>query len=113
MWLSENFDYCANFLKLLNRKILEFTKDVHPTLRLPMGPKKVVEGKSCDSCEKYNTLFDIWRKRWDKSSGTPKVGNMHDGILDRGDHGEEFKRDFVIYVVSTFIKGNQNGDAFF
>ncbi|KAJ8424986.1 hypothetical protein Cgig2_027995 [Carnegiea gigantea] len=94
MWLLENYDRCGSFLNLLNRRILEFTKkDVHSTLRLPRGPKK--------------------RRRWGISSGAPKIGKMHGGILDRGDHGDEFKRDFVVYVVSTCIKGNQNGDAYF
>ncbi|KAJ8429940.1 LOW QUALITY PROTEIN: hypothetical protein Cgig2_017990 [Carnegiea gigantea] len=79
MWLLENYDYCGSFLNLSNHRILEFTKeDVHATLGLPMGPKK--------------------RRRWGISSGAPKIGKMRDGILDRGDHGNEFKRDFVIYV---------------
>ena len=55
IWLLENYDYCGSFLNLPNRKILEFTKeDVHAILALTMGPKKAVEGKSYDSCEKYN-----------------------------------------------------------
>ncbi|KAJ8420020.1 hypothetical protein Cgig2_033931 [Carnegiea gigantea] len=31
------------------------------------------------------------------SFGAPKIGKKHDGNLDRGDHGDEFKRDFIIY----------------
>ncbi|KAJ8438343.1 hypothetical protein Cgig2_013391 [Carnegiea gigantea] len=102
MWLLENYDYCGSFLNLSNHKILEFTKkDVHATLGLPMSPKKVVEGKTCDSCEKYNALLGSWRRRWDISSGAPKIGKMLDGILDRGDHDDEFKRDFehVTWVI--------------
>ena len=58
MWLLENYDYCGSFLNLSNRGILEFTKeDVHTTLGLSLGPKKVVERKTCDSCEKYNALL--------------------------------------------------------
>ncbi|KAJ8438204.1 hypothetical protein Cgig2_001922 [Carnegiea gigantea] len=108
MWLLENYDYYGSFLNLSNHRILEFTKeDVHATLRLPMGPKKVVEGKTCDSCEKYNALLGSWSLR-----GRDEIRKMHNGILDQGNHGDEFKRDFVIYVVSTCIKGNQNGDAY-
>ncbi|KAJ8437565.1 hypothetical protein Cgig2_017918 [Carnegiea gigantea] len=87
MWLLENYDYCGSFLNLSNHRILEFTKeDVHATLGLPMGPKKVMKGKTCDSCEKYNTLLGSWRRRWGISSGAPKIGKMRDGILDWGDH---------------------------
>ncbi|KAJ8436607.1 hypothetical protein Cgig2_029853 [Carnegiea gigantea] len=53
MWLLENYDYCGSFLNLSNYRILEITnEDVHASLGLPMGPKKVMEGKTCDSCEK-------------------------------------------------------------
>ncbi|KAJ8427703.1 hypothetical protein Cgig2_008293 [Carnegiea gigantea] len=89
MQLLENYDCCGSFLNLSNRRILEFTKeDVHAILWLPMGHKKIEEGKTCDSCEKYNALLD-------------------------SDHGDEVKRDFIVYVISTCIKGNQNGDAYF
>ncbi|KAJ8451000.1 hypothetical protein Cgig2_032625 [Carnegiea gigantea] len=60
MWLLENYDYCGSFLNLSNHKILEFTKeDVRATFGLPMAQKKVVEGKTCDSCEKYNALLYV------------------------------------------------------
>ncbi|KAJ8449512.1 hypothetical protein Cgig2_002309 [Carnegiea gigantea] len=89
----------ANVIAKSLGMILEFTKeDVHATLGLPMGPKKVVEGKTCDSCEKYNALLGSWRRRWGISSGAPKIRKMRDGMLDRGNHGDEFKRDFAIYV---------------
>ncbi|KAJ8434149.1 hypothetical protein Cgig2_000869 [Carnegiea gigantea] len=114
MWLLEKYDSCGSFRNLSNPRILEFTKeDVHATFGLSMGPKKVVEGKTCDSCEKYNAPLDSWRSRWGISPGGPKIGKMHDGILDRGDHGDEFKRDFVVHVISTCIEGNENGDAYF
>jgi len=29
-------------------------------------------------------------------TGTPKVGKMVEQILERGDHGEEFQRDFQL-----------------
>ncbi|KAJ8443038.1 LOW QUALITY PROTEIN: hypothetical protein Cgig2_030241 [Carnegiea gigantea] len=38
---------------------------------------------------------------------------MVDQILQRGDHGEECKRDFVLYIISTYIIGSMNGDCFF
>ena len=59
MWLLKNYDFCGIFLNLSNHGILEFTKeDVHATLGLPMGPRKVVEGKACDSVRKNNALLD-------------------------------------------------------
>jgi len=53
--------------------------------------------------------LDSWRKRWGISSGAPKIGKMHDGILDRGDHGDEFKSDFVVYVFLRISRGIKMG----
>ncbi|KAJ8437350.1 hypothetical protein Cgig2_009690 [Carnegiea gigantea] len=100
-----SYEQYLAFLDLSNHKILEFTKeDVHATLGLPMGPSKVVEGKTCDSCEKYNAVLGSWRRRWDISSGAPKIGKMLNGILDWGDHDDEFKRDFIIYIFKAINK---------
>ncbi|KAJ8432847.1 hypothetical protein Cgig2_024535 [Carnegiea gigantea] len=71
-------------------KIIE--EDVRATLALPMGPLEVPN------------LGRI---------GTPKVGKMVEQILHRGDYGEEFKRDYVLYIISTCIIRSVNGDCFF
>ena len=46
-------------------------------------------------------------------TGSPKVEKMVDQILQRGDHGDEFKRDFVLNIISICIVGRMNDDCFF
>lgn len=50
-------------------------------------------------------------KSW-KNRGT-KSWKMVEQILERGDHGEEFKRDFVLYIILICIIRSMNGDCFF
>ncbi|KAJ8438361.1 hypothetical protein Cgig2_015288 [Carnegiea gigantea] len=38
---------------------------------------------------------------------------MDEIILERGEHGADFKRDFVVYAISTCIMGNANGTCHF
>ncbi|KAJ8436057.1 hypothetical protein Cgig2_017525 [Carnegiea gigantea] len=45
-------------------------------------------------------------------TGTTKVGKMVEKILERGDHGEEIQRDFVLHIISTTIIRSMNGDCF-
>ncbi|KAJ8426863.1 hypothetical protein Cgig2_008658 [Carnegiea gigantea] len=96
-WLLQKFDPTSYTLKLSDNRVLEITEaDVHATLALPMGQ------------------LEVQRIRWNLGrTGSPKVGKMVDRILDRGDHGDEFKRDFVLYIISTCIIGSMNGDCFF
>jgi len=88
---------------------LECTKDdVHATLGLPIGPKKVVGRKSYD-CEKYNALLDSCNRRWDKSSGALKIGKMRERILI----GVIMMMNSIWILISTCIKGNYIGHFFF
>ncbi|KAJ8440091.1 hypothetical protein Cgig2_025290 [Carnegiea gigantea] len=109
------FDPASNTLKLSYHRVLEITKeDVHATLALPMGQLDVQVASTCEPKNEYTKLLEKWRIRWNLGrTGSPKVGKMVDRILQRGDHGDEFKRDFVLYIISTCIIGSKNGDCFF
>ncbi|KAJ8432427.1 hypothetical protein Cgig2_016057 [Carnegiea gigantea] len=114
-WLLQKFDPASNTLKLSDNRVLEITEeDVHATLALPMGQLEVQVASTCEPKNEYTKLLEQWRIRWNLGrTGSPKVGKMVDRILDRGDYGDEFKRDFVLYIISTCIIGSMNGDAFF
>ncbi|KAJ8426040.1 hypothetical protein Cgig2_021398 [Carnegiea gigantea] len=96
-WLLQKFDSASNTLKLSNNRVVKITEgDVHTTLALPIGQ------------------LEIQRIKWNLGRiGSLKVGKMVDQILQRGDRGDEFKRDFVLYIISTCIIGNMSGDCFF
>ncbi|KAJ8436044.1 hypothetical protein Cgig2_017512 [Carnegiea gigantea] len=42
---------------------------------------------------------------------TTKVGKMVEKTLERGDHGEEFQRDFMLHIISTCIIWGMNSDS--
>ncbi|KAJ8426892.1 hypothetical protein Cgig2_005271 [Carnegiea gigantea] len=107
-WLLQNFDLASNTLKLSDNRILEITEeDVHATLASPMA-------STCEPKNEYTKLLEQWRTRWNLGIiRTPKVGKMVEQILHRGDHGEEFKRDYRLHIISTCIIGSMNGNCFF
>ncbi|XP_019190269.1 PREDICTED: uncharacterized protein LOC109184697 [Ipomoea nil] len=43
---------------------------------------------------------------WNVKSGSPITTKMPDEIIRRGDHGDAFKRDFVVFAVSSLLRGN-------
>ncbi|KAJ8428359.1 hypothetical protein Cgig2_002772 [Carnegiea gigantea] len=68
-------------------------------LALPMGPLVVHLASAYELINKCTEVLKVWRRRWNLGRiGTEKVGMMVEQILQRGDYGEEFKRDFVLYV---------------
>ncbi|KAJ8427170.1 hypothetical protein Cgig2_024702 [Carnegiea gigantea] len=83
--------------------------DVHITLALPIGRRKVKEfyGKKPKDA-KYNKVLDAWRKDWNLQDGTPKLSLMPQYILSQTNAGESFKRNFVMYMVSCFFNGSKN-----
>jgi len=44
---------------------------------------------------------------------TTKVGKMAQKVLEKGHHGEEFQRDFVMRIILTCVIRCMNGDYFF
>jgi len=68
-------------------------------ISIAIGPLEAHIASAYDPKNKYTKLLEVWTRRWNPGTGeTPKVGMMHEQILQRGDYGEEFKRDFVLYV---------------
>ena len=73
--------------------------DVRATLALLMGLLEVHVASPHETKNKCTKLLEVWRRMWNlRRTGTPQVGMMIQRILHRGDYGEEFKRDFVLYV---------------
>ncbi|KAJ8435402.1 hypothetical protein Cgig2_009653 [Carnegiea gigantea] len=107
-WLLQKFDPSSNTLKLSNNRVLGITEeDFHATLALPMGQLEVQVASTYEPKNEYPKLLEQWRIRWNLGRlGSPKVGKMVDRILDRGDHGDKFKRDFSLVDVNQIVKYN-------
>ncbi|KAJ8423773.1 hypothetical protein Cgig2_034197 [Carnegiea gigantea] len=109
-WLVDRFDpYSVTLYISLNKMIEIAPMDVHITLVLPIGGRKVEEfyGKKPKDA-KYNKVLNAWRKDWNLQDGTPKLSQMPQYILSQTDAGESFKRNFVMYMVSYFFNGSKN-----
>ncbi|KAJ8431951.1 hypothetical protein Cgig2_000010 [Carnegiea gigantea] len=77
-WLVDRFDPYSITLYISPDKRIEITPmDVHLTLALPIGGRKVEEfyrKKPKDT--KYNKVLDAWGKNWNLQDGTPKLSQM-------------------------------------
>ncbi|KAJ8429061.1 hypothetical protein Cgig2_025050 [Carnegiea gigantea] len=96
--------YLVTLYMFADKKIEITPMDVHLTLALPIGGRKVEEfyGKKAKDT-KYNEVLLAWRKEWNLQDGTPKLSHMPQYILSQADVGESFKRNFVLYMVSCFF----------
>ena len=71
----------------------------------------VVEAKGDNSIPEYEQLLKSQREKWNLAVGSPVTQNMGEKIMKRGDHVDEFKRDFIVFVVSSMLKQHQNRKA--
>ncbi|KAJ8425006.1 hypothetical protein Cgig2_025385 [Carnegiea gigantea] len=77
-WLVDNFDLCSVTLYISADKKIEITlMNVHLTLALPIGGRKVEEfyGKKPKDA-KSNEVLSAWRKEWNLQDETPKLSQM-------------------------------------
>ncbi|XP_019190233.1 PREDICTED: uncharacterized protein LOC109184663 [Ipomoea nil] len=107
-YLLERFDVGRCSIHLEEEELLLGDDDVQKTLGIPRGQQTVVEAEITSKDPQFTGLVALWRQRWGVKTGTPTTSQMLNGIIERRDHGDMFKRDFIIYVVSTLIRGFKN-----
>ncbi|XP_019184037.1 PREDICTED: uncharacterized protein LOC109178942 [Ipomoea nil] len=107
-YLLDNFNVCRCDFVLEDDSLHIEEEDVEYTLGIPRGPLKVNEGTKMEdtSTREYKLLLTSWRRRWGITAGSPITTQMPDEIVRRADHGDEFKRDFVVFAVSSMLRGN-------
>lgn len=110
-YLLEQFDPYKCSLDLQDDQMRISADDVYSTLELPNGQYPVIEGTSETEPPEYVTLLTDWRHRWQVAKGSPLTRCMPAKMIERGDSGDWFKRDFVIMLVSSLLKGNQSRKA--
>ncbi|CAI9099400.1 OLC1v1036215C1 [Oldenlandia corymbosa var. corymbosa] len=83
-------------------------EDVVAILDLPRGPKPVEEFKQNDpAITDHAEMVDAFKKRMGYSNKfLPTRSTTAQLIAGRKDFGDDFKRDFLVFVVSTFLHGN-------
>ncbi|KAJ8429192.1 hypothetical protein Cgig2_028765 [Carnegiea gigantea] len=96
-WLVDRFDPYSVTLYISLDKRIEITQmDVHITLALPIGGKKLEEFyKKKPENATYNEVLDAWRKDWNLQDGTPKLSQMPQYILSQTDAGEKCDKYYL------------------
>ncbi|XP_019197375.1 PREDICTED: uncharacterized protein LOC109191246 [Ipomoea nil] len=84
-------------------------RDIECTLGIPRGVNEVEEAPKYEENgnAEYVALLRTWRQRWGIQKGSPITTRMGDAIIQRGDYGDEFKRDFMVLLVSSMLRGFQ------
>ncbi|KAJ8439958.1 LOW QUALITY PROTEIN: hypothetical protein Cgig2_013585 [Carnegiea gigantea] len=100
-WLR-NFDTCSCSLPLTYDRMRVTEHDVHMTLGFPKGSLELsLKNKSNVSIE-FTSLLNRRKQQWLEHDSIPKCGSSR--------WGEDFRRNFVMLVVSTCLRGNQRGE---
>lgn len=108
-WLVENFDPLCCTLCVDNHKKLKVNEDdVHAIFGLSKGLKVVVEAKNNNDGDDFKKILSSWISHWGIKKGCVKTNDMSKKILGETCGRDDFKRDFIVYVVSVCLKGSAN-----
>ncbi|CAI9112573.1 OLC1v1013039C1 [Oldenlandia corymbosa var. corymbosa] len=80
-------------------------EDVVAVLNLPRDPRKVLDTSKGGDNYEYYELVQEWKGRW---GGVPTNAVIEDNLVKRNDAGVNFERDFIVFVVSSFLYGHKN-----
>ncbi|CAI9117403.1 OLC1v1018795C1 [Oldenlandia corymbosa var. corymbosa] len=108
-FLASNFQTGARQVPLNGNNVLDIKQeDVVAVLDLPRGPKLVEEFKQNDpAITDHAEMVDAFKKRMGYSNKfLPTRSTAAILIAGRKDFGDDFKRDFLVFIVSTFLHGN-------
>ncbi|CAI9104609.1 OLC1v1003315C1 [Oldenlandia corymbosa var. corymbosa] len=108
-FLASNFQTGARQVPLNGNNVLDIKQeDVVAVLDLPCGLKPVQEFKQNDpAITDHAEMVDAFKKRMGYSNKfLPTRSTAAQLIASRKDFGDDFKRDFLVFVVSTFLHGN-------
>ncbi|CAI9108536.1 OLC1v1008158C1 [Oldenlandia corymbosa var. corymbosa] len=108
-FLANNFQTGARQVPLNGNNVLDIKQeDVVAVLDLPRGPKPVEEFKQNDpAITDHAEMVDAFKKRMGYSNKfLPTRSTAAQLIAGRKDFGDDFKRDFLVFIVSTFLHGN-------
>ncbi|GER45759.1 E3 ubiquitin-protein ligase [Striga asiatica] len=121
-FLVTKYRYASNTLILRGNREMNITaEDVEAILGLPRGPKEVIEGDWYDKDEQYNKMLGDFRETFGfkRTAGAPTAKKLVQYLtgkdVERGQrvYGDDFKRIFVIAVVSLFLWRNRGQECKF
>ncbi|KAL3618958.1 hypothetical protein CASFOL_037186 [Castilleja foliolosa] len=108
-FLLINFNYSQCSVEMPGGgKLFIREEDVVSVFDLPQGRNVVSECHALKGKVEFDRLVTQFRGRWNVENGSPLLKVMAEGLVEREDFGDDFKRDFVVLAVSSLIKSNQD-----
>jgi len=81
---------------------------VHVTLGVPFRGREIIEITKSTTDEQYDEMHAVWLKEWKIQQNAPELTRIPEFIMAKKDGGESFKRNFIIYLVSSSFSGPKN-----
>lgn len=82
--------------------------DVYVIFGFLKGLKVVVEVKNNNDGDDFKKIFFFWISYWGIKKGCVKINDMFKKILGEICGRDDFKCDFIVYVVFVCLKGSVN-----
>ena len=112
LWLVRNFDTYSCSLPLTDGSMRLTEHDVHVTLGLPKDLLEAVKPKNERNVNvELASLLNHWKQQWPECDSIPKCEEVIDMMRGQVDGGEHFRRNFIMLVVSTCLRGRQRGEV--
>jgi len=76
-------------------------------LALPKGPLMVIEAINENNVSvEFKSLLKHWKKQWSDRKSVPKCAEMIEMMGSQVDATEDFRQNFVMFIVSRCLCGN-------
>ncbi|KAH9620093.1 hypothetical protein KSS87_004840 [Heliosperma pusillum] len=106
-WLVSTFDPYKGCLLDGNLPILE--EDIHACMGIPMGPLVVDEAPIGDKSPQFLSLLEDFKREYESDLIDVKV--ILRELSTQIDGGDSFKRNFIVYIFSSFLGGVKGNKA--
>ncbi|KAH9607572.1 hypothetical protein KSS87_014612 [Heliosperma pusillum] len=100
-WLVSNYDPIKGCL--LDGKLPILEEDIYLSLGLPMGPNVVIEASNGDKCPTYLSVLEKFKSQFGNDS--IDVKDILAKLPTQKEGGDDFKRNFIIYIFSALLGG--------
>ncbi|KAK9732838.1 hypothetical protein RND81_04G026100 [Saponaria officinalis] len=101
-WLAS--DFVTYKSSLMDGQLPIQDIDIKIALGIPIGPRVVDEAVFGDKSEEFCSAVEKWKLQYEKDKRIESKDILSKMKTQR-DGGEEFKRNFIVYIVSTFLGG--------
>ncbi|KAH9623855.1 hypothetical protein KSS87_002941 [Heliosperma pusillum] len=100
-WLVSNYNPIKGCL--LDGKLPILEEDIYLSLGLPMGPNVVIEASNGDKCPVYLSVLEKFKSQFGNDS--IDVKDILAKLPTKKEGGDDFKRNFIIYIFSALLGG--------